>query len=153
MGSANVCAGLGAIPVHAGVRIPPSACSSRSRTARRTPSRIVPTDDDSWRRTATSEPEPRCPSQLAFATLQPAFDFPQGMGAAQQAEQHRDKQAQTRQPLAAALRPRLLDDALKVGRGVSLSVWRNMLHDVFRLGPLRSGAGGFGDSPMPYTFG
>jgi hypothetical protein len=28
-----------------------------------------------------------------------------------------------------------------------------MLHDAFTLGLLRLGAGGFGDSPAPYTFG
>jgi len=28
-----------------------------------------------------------------------------------------------------------------------------MLHDAFTLGLLQSGAGGFGDSPTPYTAG
>ena len=38
-------------------------------------------------------------------------------------------------------------------RGMSLSIWLNMLHDAFTLGLLRSGAGGFGDSLAPYTYG
>jgi hypothetical protein len=38
-------------------------------------------------------------------------------------------------------------------RGISLSIWLNMLHDAFTLGLLWSGSGGFGDSPLPYTFG
>jgi hypothetical protein len=38
-------------------------------------------------------------------------------------------------------------------RGISLSIWLNMLHDALTLGLLRSGTGGFGDSPIPYTFG
>src|ERR1019366_3445619 len=38
-------------------------------------------------------------------------------------------------------------------RGINLSIWLNMLHDAFTSGLLRSGAGGFGDSPTPYTIG
>ena len=38
-------------------------------------------------------------------------------------------------------------------RGISLSIWLNMLHDAFTLGLLRVGSGGFGDSPLPYTPG
>ena len=72
--------------------------------------------------------------QLAFAALQPAFYLAQGMGAAQLTEQHADKLAPARQALAAIFATRLFDDA-------------------FTLGLLRSGAGGFGDSPTPYTFG
>jgi hypothetical protein len=33
-----------------------------------------------------------------------------------------------------------------------LSIWLNMLHDAFTLGLLWLEAGGFGDSPTPYTF-
>ena len=53
--------------------------------------------------------------ELAFATLQPALDLPQGMGPSQLAEQHADKLTPTRQPLAAELRSRFLDHALEVG--------------------------------------
>lgn len=53
--------------------------------------------------------------ELALATLQPAFDLAQGMGAAQLAEQHPDKLAPTRQPLAPVFSARFLDDAFEVG--------------------------------------
>jgi hypothetical protein len=53
--------------------------------------------------------------EFAFAALQPAFDLPQRMGAAQLAEQHGDKLTPARQPLAAVLCPRFLHDALEVG--------------------------------------
>jgi hypothetical protein len=38
-------------------------------------------------------------------------------------------------------------------RGINLSIWLNMLHDALAMGLLRSGIGGFGDSPIPYTSG
>jgi hypothetical protein len=38
-------------------------------------------------------------------------------------------------------------------RGMSLSIWLNMLHDAVMLGLLRSDTGGFGDSPTSSTFG
>jgi hypothetical protein len=38
-------------------------------------------------------------------------------------------------------------------RGISLSIWLNMLHDAFTLGLLRLRFGGFGHSPIPYTQG
>ena len=52
--------------------------------------------------------------QLAFATLQTAFNFPQGMGAAQLAGAHRDELAPDRQSFAAIFRASLPDDAFKV---------------------------------------
>lgn len=53
-------------------------------------------------------------SQLALATLQPAFDFPQGVRPAKLAEQHADELAPARQALAAVFRSRFLDHALEV---------------------------------------
>jgi hypothetical protein len=92
--------------------------------------------------------------QLALAALQSTFDFPQGVGPAKLAEQHADNLAPTRHALAAIVGSRLLDDALEIGaRGMSLSIWLNMLHEAFTLGLLRLEAGGFGDLPTPYTFG
>lgn len=39
-------------------------------------------------------------------------------------------------------------------REINLSIWLNMLHDALTLGlPWRGGAGGFGDSPEPYSAG
>lgn len=53
--------------------------------------------------------------EFALAALQPAFDLPQGVGAAQLVEQHADELAPARQPLAAVLRSCLFDHALEVG--------------------------------------
>ena len=53
--------------------------------------------------------------EFAFATLQTTFDLAQGMGSAQLAEQHADKLAPARQPLASIFRPSLFDDAFEVG--------------------------------------
>jgi hypothetical protein len=36
-------------------------------------------------------------------------------------------------------------------RGISLSIWLNMLHDTFMFGLLRSGVDEFRRSPIPYT--
>ena len=92
-------------------------------------------------------------SQLALATLQPAFNLSQRVSAAQLAEQHGDKLVPTRQLLAARSAFVALTRRLKAARGISLSIWLNMLHDAFTLGLLRLGNGGFGDSPMHYTSG
>jgi hypothetical protein len=54
-------------------------------------------------------------SQLAFAALEAAFDFPQGVRPTQLAKQHGDELAPARQPLAAVLRLRLFDESLEVG--------------------------------------
>jgi hypothetical protein len=53
--------------------------------------------------------------QLAFAALQPAFDLPPRMGAAQLTEQHANKLAPARQALTPIFGPRCFDDALEVG--------------------------------------
>ena len=53
--------------------------------------------------------------QLALTALQPAFDFPQRVGATQLAEQHGDELAPARQPFAAVLRLGIFDEALEVG--------------------------------------
>src|SRR4029434_7967132 len=52
--------------------------------------------------------------QLAFTASQPAFDFPQRMGAAQLTEQHRDKLAPTGDTLRRVLGRRLFDESLKL---------------------------------------
>ena len=53
--------------------------------------------------------------QLAFAALQPAFDLPQRMSAAQLTEQHAHKLAPARQARTTIFGPRCFDDALEVG--------------------------------------
>jgi hypothetical protein len=53
--------------------------------------------------------------KLAFTALEAPFDLPQGVRAAQLAEQHGDELTPARQPLGAVLCPGFLDDALEVG--------------------------------------
>jgi hypothetical protein len=91
--------------------------------------------------------------QLALAALQSAFDFPQGVRPAKLAEQLPTHWLQLDKPLLRYSAPVSLTMRWKSVRGMSLSIWLNMLHDAFTLGLLRLEAGGFGDSPTPYTFG
>ena len=92
-------------------------------------------------------------SQLALATLQPAFNLSQRVSAANWQNSMATNWFQLDSPLLRRSAFVALTRRLKSARGISLSIWLNMLHDAFTLGLLRLGNGGFGDSPMHYTSG